>query len=173
MGLGGVIHFEPGVQLTQEVGGRIVETAITDQVAEMMLEEHRDDIVQSIFIPCEQPILEEPAAPTEKVRGAGKVTGQQTTLRRSTRQQAQPCSVLVSKRATQRLMKAFGVLRLEEPVGDQAMQAYLDSFQTPMTKARIKAVRMLTSLDSGPALAATVQIAAGQEMVNEMDELVG
>jgi hypothetical protein len=52
----------------------------------MILEEHRDDIVQSIFIPCEQPVLEEPAVPAKKVRGAGKVTGQQTTLRRSTRQ---------------------------------------------------------------------------------------
>lgn len=70
-------------------------------------------------------------------------------------------------------MKAFGVLRPEEPVGDQAMQAYLDSFQTLMTEARIKAMRMLTSLDSRPALAAAAQIAAGQEMVTKMDELVG
>lgn len=86
LGLSSVIHFGPGVQLSQEVGGRIVETAITDQVAEMMLEERRDDIVQSIFVPCEQPVLEEPATLAAKVRGAGKVTGQQTALRRSTRQ---------------------------------------------------------------------------------------
>jgi hypothetical protein len=34
-----------------------------------------------------------------------------------------------------------------------------------MTDERIKAVRMLTSLDSGPALAAAAQLAAEQEMV--------
>lgn len=153
LGLGSVIHFGLGVQLTQEVGGQMVKTAITEQVAEMMLEERRDTFVQSIFVPCEQPVLDEPEAPVGKGHSSDKATGQMATLRRSTRQKAQPCSVPVSKRATPRLMKAFGMISSEEPVGEQAMEAYLSSFHMPMTDKRIKAVRMLTPLDSGPALA--------------------
>jgi hypothetical protein len=38
------------------------------------------------------------------------------------------------------------------------MEAYVRSFQTPMTEKAVKAVRMLTSLDSGPALAASAQL---------------
>jgi hypothetical protein len=86
------------------------------------------------------------------------------TTRRSTRQQVMSNSVPVSKRATQRLIKAFEVVGPSEPVGEQALEAYIRSYDAPMTDERIKAVRMLTSLDSGPALAAAAQLAAEQEM---------
>lgn len=51
-----------------------------------------------------------------------------------------------------------------EPIGEQAMKEYVKSYEAPMSEHRIKAVRMLTSLDSGPALAAAAQIAAEQEL---------
>jgi hypothetical protein len=55
-----VIHFGLGVQ--QQVDGQVITTGITEQVAELMLEERRNNIVESIFIPCEQPLLETPVA---------------------------------------------------------------------------------------------------------------
>lgn len=148
-----------------------METAISEQVAEMMLDERRNNIVESIFVPCEQPVLAAPEAPMGKGAGASKSTVKDAPLRRSTRQKAQPCSVPVSKRATQRLMKAFGMVGPIEPIGDHAMEAYLNSFHTPMTDNRIKAVRMLTSLDSESVLAASAQLAAEQEMVTDGEEM--
>jgi len=68
------------------------------------------------------------------------------------------CSVPVSKRAAHRLIRAFEMAGPSEPIGDQAMEAYVHSFQTPMTEKAVKAVRMLTSLDSGSALAASAQL---------------
>jgi hypothetical protein len=106
-----------------------------------------------------------------KGAGASKSTVKDAPLRRSTKQKAQPCSVPVSKRATQRLMKAFGMVGPIEPIGDHAMEAYLNSFHTPMTDNRIKAVRMLTSLDSESVLAASAQLAAEQEMVTDGEEM--
>jgi hypothetical protein len=47
-----------------------------------------------------------------------------------------------------------------EQIGEDAMQAYIRSFDSPMID---KAVRMLTSLDSGPALLASAQVAASEE----------
>ena len=45
------------------------------------------------------------------------------------------------------------------------MEAYIRSYDAPMMDQCIKAVRMLTSLDSGPALAAAAaQLVAEQEM---------
>lgn len=149
----------------------MVQTAITEQVADLMLQERRDTIVESIFVPCEQPVLEEPEPLVAKGHGSRKDVGQTTALRRSSRQKAQPCSVPISQRATQRLMKAFGMTSSEEPVGEQALEDYLSSFNTPMAEARIKAVRMLTSLDCGPALAAAGHIAAEQELLPETEEM--
>ena len=60
LGYNKVVHFGPGVQLSQEIGGQLRETAITEQVADMMLEERRNSIVESIFVPCEQPLLQVP-----------------------------------------------------------------------------------------------------------------
>lgn len=51
------------------------------------------------------------------------------------------------------------------------MEAYLSSFQTPLTDNRIKAVRMLTSLNSEFVLAASAQLAAEQEMVAGREEM--
>lgn len=50
-----------------------------------------------------------------------------------------------------------------EQIGEEAMEAYIRSFDTPMTDKAVKAVRMLTSLDSGPALLASAQVAAAEE----------
>jgi hypothetical protein len=47
-----------------------------------------------------------------------------------------------------------------EQIGEDAMQAYIRSFDSPMID---KEVRMLTSLDSGPALLASAQVAASEE----------
>jgi hypothetical protein len=66
----------------------------------------------------------------------------------------------VSKRAAHRLVRAFEMVGPTEEIGDQAIEAYVRSFQTPMTEKAIKAVRMLTSLDSGPVLAASEQVMA-------------
>ena len=61
LGYGNVIHFGPGVQ--QEIEGHVITTGITEQVAELILEERRNAIVKSIFVPCEQLVLETPATP--------------------------------------------------------------------------------------------------------------
>jgi hypothetical protein len=164
LGYNHVVHFDPSVQLTQEVGGQLRETAITAQVADMMLEERRNSIVESIFVPCEQPLLEAPEASKEKGKAGQGKTARKEPTRRSTRQQVMSNSVPVSKRATQRLIKAFEVVGPSEPVGEQTLEAYIRSYDAPMTDERIKAVRMLTSLDSGPALAAAAQLAADQGM---------
>lgn len=39
LGYNNVVHFGPGVQLSQEVDGQLREMAITEQVADMILEE--------------------------------------------------------------------------------------------------------------------------------------
>ena len=56
LGYGNVIHFGPGVQ--QEIEGQVITTGITEQVAELILEERRNAIVESIFVPCEQLVLD-------------------------------------------------------------------------------------------------------------------
>lgn len=66
--------------------------------------------------------------------------------------------MLVSKRAAQRLIRVFELASPSKQIGDQAMEAYVRSFQAPMTEKAVKAVRMLTSLDNGPALAASAQL---------------
>ena len=48
---GKVIHFGPRVQ--QEIEGQVITIGIIEQVAELILEEHRNDIVESIFVPYE------------------------------------------------------------------------------------------------------------------------
>lgn len=58
-----------------------------------------------------------------------------------------------------------------EQIGEDAMQAYIRSFDSPTTDKAVKAVRMLTSLDSGPALLASAQVAASEEGA-ELDEMV-
>lgn len=70
LGINNVIHFGPRVQLTKEVGGKIVTAGITEQVAQMMLDERRNTIVDSMFVPCEQPMLPDPAPPA--ARGGGE-----------------------------------------------------------------------------------------------------
>jgi hypothetical protein len=166
------IHFGPGVQLTKETGGKTVIAGITEQVAEMILEERRNCIVDSAFVPCEQPILPDPThAPTAKEKTGPRKKNLEAT-RRSSRQQAQACSVPVSMRATHRLVRAFEIVGPEEKVGEEALDEYISSFQTPMTDKAIKAVRMLTSLDSGPVLAASAQLLAaeGGDGATEVEE---
>jgi hypothetical protein len=164
MGYNHVVQFGPGVQLTQEVNGQLRETTVTEQVAEMMLEERRNSIVESMFVPCEQPRLEAPQMSKAKGKTRPAKAATKEPTRRSTRQQVSANSVPVSKRATQRLIRAFDIAGPSEPVGEEAMEAYIRSYDAPMTEQRIKAIRMLTSLDSGPALAAAAQLAAEQEM---------
>jgi hypothetical protein len=161
LGYSNVSHFGPGAQLTKEVGGQLVEAGITEQVADMILEERRSSIVDSMFVPCEKPILPDSVPLATKGRTRADSSVAQAT-RRSTRQKAQACSVPVSKRATHRLIRAFEIAGPEEPIGDQAMESYISSFRTPMPDKAIRAVRMLTSLDSGPALAASAQLVAAE-----------
>lgn len=164
LGFNNVIHFGPANQLTQEVGGRTMTAAVTEQVAGMILDERRSNIVDSIFVPCQQPILQEPEVVQARGTAREGRTPRKNEPRRSNRQKAQSCSVPVSKRATHRLIKAFELAGPLEPVGEQAMQAFVTSFDAPMTEKRIKAVRMLASLDSGPAMAASAQLAAVHDM---------
>lgn len=168
LGYNNVIHFGPGVQLASEDGGQMVTAGITEQVAEMILDERRNNIVDSIFVPCEQPVLPDPEPTTARAR-VGRKNKAVEGRRRSSRQQAQACSVPVSKRATHRLIRAFEIVGPSEPIGEQAMEAYIRSFQTPMTDKAIKAVRELTSLDSGPVLATSAQLMAAEGGV-DVDE---
>ena len=163
LGLGNVIHFGPGVQ--REENGRLITTGITEQAAEELLNARRDTIVSSMFVPCEQPVLATPSAHMQQGKTSGKTKATKTavgTLRRSTRQKAKISSVPVSKRASHRLIKAFGVAGNNEPIGDEALQAYVQTFATPLSPEHIEAVRRLTSLDSGPVMAATAQLAAAE-----------
>jgi hypothetical protein len=50
----------------------VITTGITEQVAELMLEERRNNIVKSIFVPCEQPLLETSVAQSKE--GKTKMT---------------------------------------------------------------------------------------------------
>ena len=50
----------------------MITTGITEQVAELILEEHRNAIVESIFVPYEQPVLETPAPPKQKSKAADR-----------------------------------------------------------------------------------------------------
>lgn len=146
-----------------------MQTAVTEQVAAMILEDRRSSIVDSAFIPCPQSLLEAPVPPAPRARAGAAKTPKRDGLRRSARQKAQTVSVPVSKRATHRLIKAFELVGPSEPIGEQAMQAFISSFDAPMTEKRIKAVRTLTSLDSDLVLAASEQLAehdmAGAEEV--------
>jgi hypothetical protein len=132
LGLGNVIHFGSGVQ--QEVDGQVVTTGITQQ--ELLLEEHRSKIVDSLFVPCEQPILETPQPQQQKSKARPHARGGKTTigaLRRSTRQSAKPCSVPVAKRASHRLLKAFGIAGAKEPIGEEALEALARTFDTALS----------------------------------------
>ena len=170
LGCSGVIHFGPGVQ--QGLGAQAAATAITEQVAEMILEERRNSVVDSLFVPCEQPILGTPVQEQQtKCTGRSKpAKGATVSLRRSTRQMAKVCSVPVSKRATHRLIKAFGMVGSNEPIGEEALAAFAKSFDTPMISAQIEAVRQLTSLDSESIMAASAQMAAAVG-AEEMDQV--
>jgi hypothetical protein len=156
LGYNHVIHFGPGVQ--QEVEGQMITTCITEQVAEMMLEERRNKIVESIFVPCEQPILETPVVQKQQARASTRTKNGMAPmggLRRSTRQKAKVCSVPVSKRASHRLIKAFEVVGPNDSIGEEALEAFAKTFGKPLSKEHIDAVRRLTSLDSGAVMAAT------------------
>jgi hypothetical protein len=61
----------------------------------MILEEGRNKIVESIFVPCEQPILPDPKPPTTKGKGGPRSRAMEAT-RRGSRQKAQACSVPMS-----------------------------------------------------------------------------
>jgi hypothetical protein len=155
------IHFGPGVQC--EVDGQLITASITEQVAEMILEERRNNIVDSMFAPCEQPILDTPSEQKRQTKVSGRVkTAMGGGVRRSTRQKAQISSVPVSKRATHWLMKAFGVVGPDEPIGDHTLEAYAKRFTTPLSPKAIAAVRSLTSLDSAAAMEASAQLVASE-----------
>lgn len=134
LGFQNVIHFGPGTQ--QEVDGQVVTAGFTQRVAEMILEERRSSIMESIFVPCEQPLLETPMVEKQQTKAAGKTKGTKTAvggLRRSSRQKAKTCLVPVAKRATHRLIKAFEVVGPNEPIGEQALEAFAKAFSTPLT----------------------------------------
>ena len=143
----------------------MITAGITEQVAELILEERRSSIVDSMFVPCEQPILEMPAPQQPKSKATGRAKKGQTAtggLRRSTRQQAKICSVPVSKHATHRLIKAFEMVGPREPIGEEALEAFAKSFGTPLSPEQIALVRKLTSLDSGTVMTAAAQIMADE-----------
>jgi hypothetical protein len=171
LGYNNDIQFGPGVQLTKDVGGQTVTAGITAQVADLILEERRSKIIDSVFMPCKQPILPDPVQPTPRGKTGPRSKTVEAT-RRSSRQKAQACSVPVSKRAAHRLIRAFGMVEPSEQIGEEAMEAYVRSFDTPMTEQAVKAVRRLTSLDSGPAILASAQMAAaeGGASLEEMAE---
>jgi hypothetical protein len=123
LGHNNVIHFGPGAQLTQEIDGQQREVVITEQVAEMILEERRNKIVDSILVPCEQPLLEDPV-PTRATGAEGKTSKKEKPkepTRKSTRQQALTSYVPVSKRATHGLIKAFELAGPSEQIGLESM----------------------------------------------------
>jgi hypothetical protein len=116
----------------------VITTGITEQAAELILEERRNAIVESIFVPCEQPVLETPAPLKQKNKPAGRVKALKTAVRRSTRQLAKGCSVPVHKRATHRLTKAFETVGLNEPIGDEALAAFAKRFDTAVPQNRLQ-----------------------------------
>jgi hypothetical protein len=73
------------MQLTQEVGGQLRETTITEQVVEMMLEERKNSIVDNIFVPCEQPLMEAAVMGKTKGKTGPSKTARKEPTRRSTR----------------------------------------------------------------------------------------
>jgi hypothetical protein len=164
LGYNNVIHFRPPAQC--EVDGQLITAGITEQEADMILEERRNNVVESIFVPCEQPILDTPADQKQQAKVLGRVKTVKTArgggVRRSSRQKAKVSSVPVSKRATHRLMKAFGVIGPDEPIGDHAMEAFAKRFNSPLSPEAIAAIRSLTSLDSATAMAASAQLVASE-----------
>jgi hypothetical protein len=94
-----------------------------------------------------------------KTRAGKTVAG---GLRRSTRESVRSCSVPVAKRASHRLLKAFGMAGAKEPVGEEALQALAEAFGTPLSPEQIEAVRRLTSLDSGAVMRASAQLVAAE-----------
>jgi hypothetical protein len=130
----------------------------------MILVDWRNAIVESMFVPCEQPILETPAPQKQQGKAtartkAGKTMG---AVRRSSRQKAKICSVPVSRRASHRLIKAFEITGPNEHIGEEALETFAKTFNRPLTPSQIEAVRKLTSLDSGPVMAATAQLVAAE-----------
>lgn len=71
-------------------------------------------------------------------------------------------SVPVSKRATHRLIRAFDLVGPGEPIRDQALEAFAERFNSPLSKEAMAAVRSLTSLDSAAAIAASMQLVASE-----------
>lgn len=137
---------------------------ITEQVADLILEERRNAIVESIFVPCEKPILETPTVHEHQSKAARRKKAGKTAvggLRRSSRQVA-ISSVPVSKRATHRLIRAFDLVGPGEPIRDQALEAFAERFNSPLSKEAMAAVRSLTSLDSAAAIAASMQLVASE-----------
>ena len=78
LGYGNVIHFGPRVQ--QEIEGQVITTGITEQVAELILEDRRNTIVESMFIPYEQPILATPAAPKQNNKASVRTKVMKTVV---------------------------------------------------------------------------------------------
>ena len=78
LGYGNVIHFGPRVQ--QEIEGQVITTGITEHVAELILEERRNAIVESIFVPYEQPVLATPAAPKQNSKAAVRTKVMKTVV---------------------------------------------------------------------------------------------
>ena len=78
LGYSNVIHFGPGVQ--QEVDGQVITTGITEQVADMILEERRNTIVDSLFVSCEQPILETPAVQKQQGKAIGRAKARKSAV---------------------------------------------------------------------------------------------
>lgn len=78
-------------------------------------------------------------------------------LRRNIRQKAKTSSV-----PAHRLIKAFELTGPNELIRDQALEAFAMRFASPLSPQQIEAVRKLTSLDSGPVMAASAQLVAAE-----------
>lgn len=78
LGCSSVIHFRPGVQ--QEIDGHITMTGITEQVTDMLLEERKNSIVDNLFVPCEQPILQTPTAQNKSSKNTGRAKARKSAI---------------------------------------------------------------------------------------------
>jgi hypothetical protein len=91
--------------------------------------------------------------------------------RRSLWQAAIKTVVLVSQRATNRLIRQLDLAGSSEPIGDAALQQYIDHFKGPLAPNTIAAIRATTRLADGtiPQVAAAL---AQEELAAQVNAAV-
>ena len=58
----------------------MITAGITEQVAELILEDRRNTIVESMFVPYEQPVLVTPAAPKQNNKASVRTKVMKTVV---------------------------------------------------------------------------------------------